>query len=167
MGLNSVCASTGTDIFLCSHTQQEGINSLQCFWCTTDNWDLGFGCTWLVLAEKKKKTTTKKKLDNTTWTRFVILYWSQWRGTEVRKNSPPCQSWICAAALMLNSQLDVSCIGCHCEKLSLLPLSGANLQAYVRMHIHTESLHKNIHKYMNTHTLQCSTQSNQWQQQQL
>lgn len=66
-----------------------------------------------------------------------------------KRTSPLCWSWMCAALLMLNSQLDVPCIGCHCEKLSFLPLSGANLQAYVSLHTHTKTnTHKRIH---NTH----------------
>lgn len=61
----------------------------------------------------------------------------------------------CAAVLMQNSQLDVSCIGCHCEKLFIRPSAWQkNLQAFVclcgcasgtntKIHIHRRRSQRN------------------------
>lgn len=79
-------------------------------------------------------------------------------GTEVRKEERTSSlklNTVHACVLMPNSQLDVLCIGCHCEKLSFLPLSGAHLQAYVRMYAHTQTdtnTFKNVHEYTHRYT---------------
>lgn len=49
------------------------------------------------------------------WSGFVLIT-VRGRGGHAKKKKKTC-----AAVLMQNSQLDVSCIGCHCEKLFIRP----------------------------------------------
>lgn len=126
-----------------------GMNSLQCFWSTADNWDLGFGCTWLVLAEKKN--------DNMTWTSFVIFLLITMKGNwgeNKLTHLPSKAEYVLLYWRWIHSWM-WHVLGVIVKSFTFLPLSVAKLQAYVRMHTHTEPLHTNTNICMNTYTPQC------------
>lgn len=76
-----------------------------------------------------------------------VLITARRLGSE-QKQTPPRWSWICAAVLMRNSRVDVSCIGCHCTSF-YFSLCLVQTWRHVSECTPTQKL---IHTNKNTHT---------------